>query len=287
MAWTPQCTLKWTLRSSEHAAHRLQMHMCSYIALVAQGSSLTLFHSISSCMRTCVWLLEWFSSPVSLLLPPVLFQLYLMPSRRLMRFHGSPCATPAWGAWSLWTMSHPSQFSLFLVHSMACSTANAFDIVCRLDRNGTLDEAPQKKVAAGLLLDRVHEQDLAGPISLRASIVLGPICRYRVADILHHMKLVSRASRPGLTVGVLRILCNGLCAALRFHTEEYDHTCRVGCPNEPDSLTLQRVSPVVRHIYFLLVTCYCTSTEKPSSAWIDHPGVPAKPSIWDSGDGLY
>ena len=24
-----------------------------------------------------------------------------------------PCATPAWGAWSLWTMSHPSQFDLF------------------------------------------------------------------------------------------------------------------------------------------------------------------------------
>ena len=28
-----------------------------------------------------------------------------------------------------------------------------------------------------------------------------------VADILHHMKLASRASRPGLTVGFLRILC--------------------------------------------------------------------------------
>ena len=27
-----------------------------------------------------------------------------------------------------------------------------------------------------------------------------------------------------------------------------EHTCRVGCPNEPDSLTLQRVSPVVRSV---------------------------------------
>ena len=35
---------------------------------------------------------------------------------------------------------------------------------------------------------------------------------------LHHMKLVSRASRPGVTVGILRILCNGLCTALRFLT---------------------------------------------------------------------
>ena len=71
----------------------------------------------------------------------------------------------------------------------------------------------------------------------RASKVLGPISRYRVADIVLHMQLVSRASRPGLTVGVLCILCNGLCTAQRFHTEEHDHTWRVGCPGEPDTLS--------------------------------------------------
>ena len=32
----------------------------------------------------------------------------------------------------------------FLAPSMAWSTANAFDIVCRLDRDGKHDEAPQK-----------------------------------------------------------------------------------------------------------------------------------------------
>ena len=74
----------------------------------------------------------------------------------------------------------------FLVPSMAQSTANAFDIVCRLDRYGTLDEAPQndkQKVATGLLLDKLHKQDFVGPLSSRASRVLGPISRYRVADI--------------------------------------------------------------------------------------------------------
>ena len=109
----------------------------------------------------------------------------------------------------------------FRVPSMAFSTADAFDIVCRLDRNGTLDEVPQnkkQKVAAGLLLDKLHKQDFAGPLSSRASKVLGTISRYRVVDILLHMKLVSRASRPGLTVGILRILCNGVCTAQRFHT---------------------------------------------------------------------
>ena len=119
---------------------------------------------------------------------------------------------------------------------MAFRTADAFDIVCRLDRSGTLDEIPlneKKKFAAGLLLYKFHEEDFTGPLSIRTSKVLGPISRYRVADILLHMNLASRASRPGPTVGVLRILCIGLCTAQIFHTEEYDHTCRVGCPNEP------------------------------------------------------
>ena len=110
----------------------------------------------------------------------------------------------------------------FLALSVARSTADAFNIECRLDRNGKLDE------------DELHTQDFAGPISLWASKVLGPISRYRVADILLHMKLASRASRPGLTV-FLHILCNGLCTAQRFHIEGYEYTCRVGCPNEPDS----------------------------------------------------
>ena len=60
----------------------------------------------------------------------------------------------------------------FLVPSMALSTADAFDVVCRLDRNDTLDEVPQnkkQKVATGLLLDKLHKQDFAGPLSSRAS----------------------------------------------------------------------------------------------------------------------
>ena len=122
-----------------------------------------------------------------------------------------------------------------LVQSMAFGTANAFDIVCRLDRNDTLEEVPQikrQKVATGPLLDQLRKQDFASPLSSRASRVLGPISRHRVADMLPHMKSVSRASRPGLLVGFLRILCNGLCTAQRFHTEEHDHTCRIGCANE-------------------------------------------------------
>ena len=72
----------------------------------------------------------------------------------------------------------------------------------------------------------------------RLSALTGTFSRFRVADIPLRMKLVSRASRPGLTVGVLRILCNVLCTAQRFYTEGYEQMCRVVCPNDPDSVSL-------------------------------------------------
>ena len=74
------------------------------------------------------------------------------------------------------------------------------------------------------------------------------------------MKIVSRASRPGLLIGFLRILCNGLCTARRFHTAEHDHTCRIGCPDELDSLTHYNEYPRLKNIF--LETCYDIATEK-------------------------
>ena len=64
---------------------------------------------------------------------------------------------------------------------MACGTADAFDFACRSDRGGKLVvkfHRKRRKVATGPPLDEVHEQDFAGPLSRRASKVLGPISRY-------------------------------------------------------------------------------------------------------------
>ena len=79
-------------------------------------------------------------------------------------------------------------------------------MMCRKTKN--------RKLPLDCFLDKLHKQDFAGPLACRASKVLGPISRHRVADILPHMKIVSRASRPGLLVGFLRILCNGLCTEI-------------------------------------------------------------------------
>ena len=53
---------------------------------------------------------------------------------------------------------------------MALSTATAFDIVCRLDLDDTLDEFPQnkkQKIVTGLLLEKHHKQDFAVPLTRR------------------------------------------------------------------------------------------------------------------------
>ena len=84
----------------------------------------------------------------------------------------------------------------FLVPSMARSAVEAFDVVRRLDHSGELDESRQdqkQKAATALLRDNFFEQDFAGPISLHASRILGPISRFR-REILPHMKLVARLS---------------------------------------------------------------------------------------------
>ena len=138
----------------------------------------------------------------------------------------------------------------FFFSSMAFNTANAFDIISRLDRNDALDEVPQnKKQKVATNLDKMRTQDFAGPLACRVSRVLGPISRHRVADILRRMKKVSCASRPRLLVCFLRILCNGPCTARRFHTAEHDHTCRIGCPDEPDSLSHYNVCPRLYHLF--------------------------------------
>ena len=81
------------------------------------------------------------------------------------------------------------------------------------------------------------------------------------------MKLASRASRPGPTVGFLRILCNGLCTAQRFHIEGDEQTCRNGCPDELDSVSHYNECSLLYSIFIsILGTSYGASAKMPSSS---------------------
>ena len=46
----------------------------------------------------------------------------------------------------------------------------------------------------------------------------------------------ANSRKPGLVIGALRIACNGLCTAARFHKAEDNLGCRLGCLEELDCL---------------------------------------------------
>ena len=48
---------------------------------------------------------------------------------------------------------------------------------------------------------------------------------------------------PGFAVGILRVLCNDMCTAHRFHTDDGEQKCRSGFPDELDSLSHYSESP--------------------------------------------
>ena len=81
------------------------------------------------------------------------------------------------------------------------------------------------------------------------------------------MKLASRASRPGLAVGFLRILRNGLCAAQRFHVEGEAQMCRIGCPDEPESLSHCTECHL---LYNLFASIWAQGTEPPRRGHLFH-----------------
>ena len=60
----------------------------------------------------------------------------------------------------------------FLSPSMAQNTLEAYEIVCRLDHDGKIDDSPQgkkQKAATALLRDEIRKQDFAKPVASRVS----------------------------------------------------------------------------------------------------------------------
>ena len=105
--------------------------------------------------------------------------------------------------------------------SMDRSTADAFTVV------NCMENEPQPCFAT-----KYKKKTLLFQHSLRASGILGPISRFRIAKILYLMKLASRASRPGLTVVSVK---HPYCEKITSKREE--QMCRIACPDEPDSLS--------------------------------------------------
>ena len=140
-----------------------------------------------------------------------------------------------------------------------------------------------RKLQLDFLLTNSMKKTLLRLISLRASKVFGPISRYRVADILLHMKLVTRASRPGSTVGSF---VTGFAQLKDFVLKNL--TTRVVLDAQMN-LTLSHITTSVPSrttylspsgdmlLHFHKETIFCMACSL---------CVNVKPSIWDCGDGL-
>ena len=86
-----------------------------------------------------------------------------------------------------------------------------------LDHTSKIADSPsdkKQKGATAFLRRTIQIREFAGPIAARASKILGPVNRHLMAQLVPMMRDAARAS-PGLAVGILRVLCNGMCMAQR------------------------------------------------------------------------
>ena len=128
----------------------------------------------------------------------------------------------------------------FLKTSMAHSKMEAYEYVRHLDHAGKIPSHPAiKNKRPPRPCSAIQKRDFTLTIATRATKILGPICRHLIAKILPMIMCnAARASRRGLAVGILRVLCNGMCTARRFHKDVEEQRCGAGCHCEPDSLCL-------------------------------------------------
>ena len=85
---------------------------------------------------------------------------------------------------------------------------------------------PRKQSGAATML-RQSENVLAIAESIcsRSNRVLGSVNQHRVHLLMKGLCRAANSCKPGLIVGALRVACNRLCAAARFHTAEENPGC--------------------------------------------------------------
>ena len=84
---------------------------------------------------------------------------------------------------------------------------------------------------------------------MRTTKILRPISRHRIAQILPAIHCGSRATRPGMAVGIIRMLYNGLCTSRCFFFEDDDQNGRSGCQDQQDGLRHHNQCPRLAAIF--------------------------------------
>ena len=105
-------------------------------------------------------------------------------------------------------------------------------------RTGQLGAATMLRLSGNIL-------DIGKAICSRSNRVLGFVNLHRVHLLMKGLCRRANSRKPGLIVGALRIACNGLCTAARFHKAEDNLGCRLGCLEELDCLRHYNCCPIL------------------------------------------
>ena len=106
-------------------------------------------------------------------------------------------------------------------------------------------DTANKSGPATMLRQSRNILDIAKVICSRSKRVLGFVNQHRVHSLMKGLCRTAKSCKPGLVVGALRIACNGLCTAARFHTAEDNPGCRLGCLEELDCLRHYICCPIL------------------------------------------
>ena len=87
--------------------------------------------------------------------------------------------------------------------------------------------------------------DIANAICSCSNRALGFVSQHRVHLPMQGLCRTANSCKPGLLFDALRIACNGLCTAARYHTAEDNPGCRLGCVEEEDCLRHYNSCPIL------------------------------------------
>ena len=83
--------------------------------------------------------------------------------------------------------------------------------------------------AASMIRQSGNILDIAHAICTRSSHILGFVIQHRVHSLMNGLCRTASSCKAGLTVGALRVDCNGLCAATRSQTADENPGYLLGC----------------------------------------------------------
>ena len=165
--------------------------------------------------------------------------------------------------------------------SIAHFTDAAFHLVTEWTASRSLRDLPYHRMhsgAAAVIRQSGNLLDIASAICSHSNCALGVFSQHRVHSFMQRLCRTANTCKAGLIVGALRIACNGLCTAARFHSAGENSGCLFGWSGGLDCFwALHSMSYLFRSP---LATCPGTGECISLSGYLQRPIVQNCPGPW-------